>query len=248
MITKRSPLLPNPPISVTSLIRVLCIDDHAILIDGLKAQFAIEGRIQVIGSLSSAANLLEEVAHLHPDVVILDVEMPGPDVFQTAETMQSLHPEQRFVFLSAHLRDGYLAAAYRCGAWGYFTKGDDLQVIVDGIVELARSTAGTFVMGPTVRARYAGAAPCRIGTSHRRTRDHVDASPRPPVPLQSLTAREVQVLRLIGTGLSRNQIASELYRSVKTIDGHQERMMAKLNIHSRVELMRFAIREGLAEA
>ena len=210
---------------------VLCVDDHAVLVEGLKAQFAIEGGIRVVGRLPSAEKLLEEVARLKPDVVLLDIEMPGPDVFEMADRLRHLHPKLRFVFLSAHIRDGYLAAAYKCGAWGYFAKGDELEDITAGIKELARSTAGTFVMGPKVRQRCAAA--------HRA---------RPAIPLDTLTAREVEVLRLIGKGLSRVEIAKELSRSAKTVDGHQERIMKKLGIESRTELMRFAIREGFAEA
>src|SRR5690606_18445747 len=168
--------------------------------------------------------------------------------FEMADRLRSLHPNQRFVFLSAHIRDGYLSAAYSCGAWGYFAKSYELSDIVDGIKELARSTTGTFVISPKVRQRCTpGAA---TGPGHRAASTHPPAGgeTRPSTPLESLTGREVEVLRLIGKGLSRSEIAQELSRSAKTIDGHQERMMKKLRIESRSDLMRFAIREGLAEA
>jgi DNA-binding NarL/FixJ family response regulator len=222
-------------------VRVLCVDDHAVLVEGLKAQFAIDGRIRVIGQLPTAENLLEEVARLKPDVVLLDIEMPGPDVFEMADRLRHMHPALRFVFLSAHIRDGYLAAAYKCGAWGYFGKGDELEDIVAGILELARSTTGTFVMGPKVRQR--------CGTARAsRPRGIAGEDAGPKTLLDALTTREVEVLRLIGKGLSRAEVAKELCRSSKTVDGHQERIMQKLGVGSRTELMRFAIREGFAEA
>lgn len=228
-------------------IRVLCVDDHALLVEGLKAQFAIEGRIRVVGRLASAEKLLEEVSRLKPDVVLLDIEMPGPDVFEMADRMRHMHPGLRFVFLSAHVRDGYLAAAYKCGAWGYFAKGDDLEDIVAGIKELAGSLAGTFVMGPKVRERCtAGAASPTSRPPPLSVATRSESRPRPP--LESLTGREIEILRLIGKGLSRVEIAKELSRSAKTVDGHQERIMKKLGIDSRSDLVRFAIREGLAEA
>jgi DNA-binding NarL/FixJ family response regulator len=218
---------------------VLCVDDHAVLVEGLKAQFAIDGHIRVVGRLGSADRLIEEVDRLTPDVVLLDIEMPGPDVFEMADRLRHKHPALRFVFLSAHIRDGYLAAAYKCGAWGYFAKGDELEAISAGIMEVARSAAGAFVMGPKVRERCGAArAPGHPGQE----------SPRPSTPLESLTEREIEVLRLIGKGLSRTDIARELSRSAKTVDGHQERMMKKLGVATRADLMRFAIREGLAEA
>jgi len=227
-------------------VRVLCVDDHAVLIEGLKAQFAIDGRIRVVGRLASAEKLLDEVARLKPDVVLLDIEMPGPDVFEMADRMRHQYRELRFVFLSAHIRDGYLAAAYKCGAWGYFAKGDELEDIVAGIYEVARSKGGTFVMGPKVKTLCPTSPNAAPGSGSSRSGTGADA--RPMTHLESLSAREIEVLRLIGKGLSRNDIAAELSRSAKTIDGHQERMMKKLGIGSRPELMRFAIREGLAEA
>jgi DNA-binding NarL/FixJ family response regulator len=225
-----------PPQGSTGSIRVLCVDDHAVLIEGLRAQFAIDGHIQVVGQLSSADKLLDEVERIRPDVVLLDIEMPGADVFETADRLRHKHPDLRFIFLSAHIRDGYLAAAYKCGAWGYFAKGDELVDISSGILEVARSKAGVFVLGPKVRQRCGAARPSSAD------------EPRPQTPLESLTERELEVLRLIGKGLSRTEIATELSRSAKTVDGHQERMMKKLGITSRADLVRFAIREGLAEA
>jgi DNA-binding NarL/FixJ family response regulator len=220
------------------------VDDHAVLVEGLKAKFAVENRIQVVGSLDSAERLLSEVARLDPDVVLLDIEMPGPDVFEMADRLRRQHPGLRFIFLSAHVRDGYLAAAYKCGAWGYFAKGDALDDIVAGIVEVARSTAGTFVMGPKVRARCRPAIP----TPANARRKAQAPPPGPATALASLSAREIEVLRLIGKGLSRVQIAAQLSRSAKTIDRHQDRMLKKLNVSSRAELIRLAIREGFAEA
>jgi DNA-binding NarL/FixJ family response regulator len=225
-------------------VRVLCVDDHAVLVEGLKAQFAIDNQIQCVGYLPSAAKLLDEVTRLKPDVVLLDIEMPGPDVFDMADRLRHLHPDVRFIFLSAHARDGYLAAAYKCGAWGYFAKGDDLADIIGGVREVARSKEGVFVMGPKIRERCQPVKPKSGGRSS--TSQTTDA--RPSTHLEALTPREIEVLRLIGKGLSRNEIAKELSRSAKTIDGHQERLMKKLGIDSRAELMRFAIREGLAEA
>ena len=226
-------------------IRVLCVDDHAVLVEGLKAQFAIDQHIECVGYLPSAAGLLEMVEKLKPDIVMLDIDMPGPDVFETADRLHHLNPDVRFVFLSAHVRDGYLTAAYKSGAWGYFAKGDDLDSIVTGIKEVAANDEGVFVMGPKVRQHC---RPVKAGASASRKDTSDSKNPEPATSLQRLTPREIEILRLIGKGLSRTDIARELSRSAKTIDGHQERIMKKLAIESRTDLMRLAIREGLAEA
>jgi len=226
-------------------VRVLCVDDHAVLVEGLKAQFAIDGRIGVVGRLESAEKLLEEVSRLRPDVVLLDIEMPGPDAFEMADRLRHMHPKVRVVFLSAHIRDAYITAAYKCGAWGYFAKSDELEAIGEGVMAVARSAAGTFVLGPKVQQRC---RPLQTGRSSGTPQTSQGHKERPTTLLESLTDREVEVLRLIGKGLSRGEIAAQLSRSAKTIDGHQDRMMKKLGIDSRAELMRFAIREGIAEA
>jgi two-component system response regulator NreC len=230
----------SAPLERTAGIRLLCVDDHEVLAAGLKAAFAADGMIEVVGWLPSAATLLESAAELKPDVVLLDIEMPGPDAFERADRLRRILPQVRIIFLSAHIREGYIAAAYNCGAHGYFAKGDDLRVIAEGIRTAAHLVAGKgaaheFLMGPKVRERC---------LAPRGT--HSDATPT--THLATLSERELEILRLIGKGVSRNGIAKELSRSAKTIDGHQEHIMNKLGIDSRAELMRFAIREGLAEA
>jgi DNA-binding NarL/FixJ family response regulator len=224
------------------------VDDHAVLVEGLKAHFGIEGRIGVVGWLPSAEHLIDEIEKLRPppDVVLLDIEMPGPDAFEVADRLHRQFPRVRVIFLSAHIRDGYIAAAYKCGAWGYFAKSDDPDDIAAGVATVAQNSAGTFVMGPKVQRHCRPIPPRATGAAREGGTASTDAEPG--TPLGSLTGREVEVLRLIGRGLSRNDIAAELCRSAKTIDGHQERVMKKLGIATRTELMRFAIREGLAEA
>ncbi len=236
---RHAPLRLSDPASAG--VRVLCVDDHAVLVEGLRAQFALDGAIQIAGRLPTAERLIEEVASLRPDVVLLDIEMPGPDVFEIADRLRHMHPGLRFVFLSAHVRDAYLAAAFKCGAWGYFAKSDEPEEIAAGIKEVARSTSGTFVMGAKVRQHC-------VQPSHGAGPPVMREDPQPHTPIEALTSREMEVLRLIGKGLSRVEIGKEMSRSAKTIDGHQERMIKKLGVRSRADLMRLAIREGFAEA
>lgn len=203
---------------------VLCVDDHALVLEGLKVQFSITGRIQVVGTLPNANGLTEEIRRLRPDIVILDIEMPGADIFEIAARIQRQNPDQRFILLSAHVRDSYLSAAYRCGAWGYLSKNDDPAEIERLIIEVAKSRKGGFVMSTHVRTRCMG---------DRNASSWLNASPAPAAVhtvSETLTDREIEIIRLIGKGLSRGDIARELCRSVKTVDGHQERIMKKLGI------------------
>ncbi len=216
------------------VIRVLCVDDHAFLVEGLRARFAADPLVKFAGRLATADGLVEEVKRLQPDVVLLDVEMPGVDAFEAADDVRRRCPESRVVFLSAHVRDHYVSAAFKAGAYGYFSKSDEPDAIIQGIKSAAR---GEFAFGPRVAQR------CGPVKSHARGQE----SP-PTARLDVLTEREKEILRLIGRGMARAEIATSLCRSAKTIDGHRERIMKKLDIHTGPELVRFAIREGLAEA
>jgi|GEM_PF-94470 len=229
-------------------IKVLCVDDHAVLIEGLRAQFGITGRLTIVGSLPSAARLVDEVRRLEPDVVLLDVEMPGPDAFETADRLHRAFPRVRTIVLSAHVRDSYISAGHAAGVSGYFSKGEELSEIVEGIIAVVQSRPGSMTLGRKVSERC---RPAVQGASQNGGGQHAgtgDAPAAPKTMVSSLSKREAEVLRLIGKGLSRSQIAVQLSRSVKTIDGHQERMMRKLEITTRSDLMRLAIREGFAEA
>lgn len=242
-----APVVPAVRSRSNTTLRVMCVDDHVVLVEGLRALFAIDGSIEIVGRLASASRLVEEAGRLHPDVVVLDIEMPGPDAFEMADRLRRQHPDVRVLVLSAHVRDAFISSSFRAGVSAYFAKSDTLEDIVRGIHEVARGGAGAFVLGPKVRERcrpqldralLEGGAPGTDGP----------AAAAPRTLLDTLTPREEEILRLIGKGLSRTQIAAELCRSAKTVDAHQSRMMKKLGIDARADLMRFAIREGLAQA
>lgn len=216
-------------------IRVLCVDDHEFLIAGLRARFELESDIELVGSLNSAQRLLILAQELRPNIILLDIEMPGPDPFEAAQDVHRILPDTRVIILSAYIRDHYISEALKAGAFGYFSKSDNTDEIIGGIRRVARH--GEFALGPKIKAR------CKLVDSVRGS-----VISLPKTRLESLSPREQEVLRLIGRGMARTQIAETLCRSAKTIDGHREKIMEKLDIHDRGELVRFAIREGLVEA
>jgi DNA-binding NarL/FixJ family response regulator len=215
----------------SSPFRVLCVDDHAVLVEGLRAKIGLDRDLEFVGHLPTADGLVAEVRRTRPHVVVLDIEMPGPDPFEAAQDVRQQCPDVRVVFLSAYVKDRFLDAAFQSGAWGYLYKGDDLDSIITGIRNVAR---GEFVMGPRIVERSEK-------PSASTSRD-VRAS-----KLNTLTPRELHVLTMIGRGLSRNEIAKLTHRSVKTIDTHRAAIMEKLDIHDRTELALFTVREGLVE-
>ena len=215
-------------------LRVLCVDDHPVLVEGIRARLKLESKLELVGELASADNLVAETKKCKPDIVLMDVAMPGLDPFVAATDLRRHCPEVKTVFLSAHIRDHYLDAAFRAGAWGYLYKGDDIEEIVQAIPRVAR---GEYVFSSRVleRVRVLGVAD-RPGAQRRSSK------------LDTLTPTELQVLRLIGQGLSRTRIAQTLHRSVKTVDTHRAAIMKKLDIHGRTELAVFAAREGLVDS
>jgi DNA-binding NarL/FixJ family response regulator len=231
---------------------VLCVDDHPMVFEGLEAEFQIRGDVEIVGRLKTAARLVDEVRRLRPCVVVLDIEMPGPDAFEAADRLRRAHPQVRVLVLTAYIRGVYLSAALAAGAGAYYCKADNPTDIANGIRSLARRPPEAFLLGPQVALDYLMAP--TSGTAHEGagTGGGDGVAPRPwehpqASPVDSLSSREVQVLRLVGQGFSRTQIAAQLCRSVRTVDGHEGRMLRKLGIKSRVGLMHFAIREGLAD-
>ena len=217
-----------------SPVRILCVDDHAFLVEGMKTRLGLERDLDVVGWIESAETLLAEVGQTKPDIVLLDIEMPGPDPFEVMADLQRRHPDVQVIMFSAYIRDHYIDAAMKAGAWGYCSKSDSPDSVVEAIRKVR---AGAFAFGPKVLER------CQVDPGAGGQR-----AARPASKLDRLTPREVQILRMIGKGMSRVKIAQAIHRSPKTIDNHRAALMEKLGIHDRVELARYALREGLTEA
>ncbi len=214
--------------------RVMCVDDHGFLIEGLRARIALEPTMEFVGSLGTLEGLHAEIGRLEPDILLVDVEIPGPDVFLVISDLRRSRPGLRVVVLSAHVRDRYIDSAISSGARGYLAKTEDPTAIIDGLRRVMR---GEFAFSPDVISRV----------NHHRSASTVEEMPKPSSRLGTLTPREHQILRMIGQGQSRTEIARMIHRSPKTVDAHRAAIMEKLGIHDRVELARYAIREGLVE-
>ena len=206
----------------TSPIRVFCVDDHAFLVAGLRALLEAEPDMEFAGRAENADDLVAHVQEAAADIVLMDIEMPGADRFEAIYELRRCCPEVRTILLSAHVRDKYLDSAFAAGAWGYLTKGDSPDKVIEGIRKVAN---GETAVSSAVMARQ-----------------EQDSS-----KLTLLTDREKQILRMIANGMSRTVIADRLCRSPMTIDNHRKSILKKLGIHDRVELVRYAIAEGLGE-
>lgn len=213
--------------------RVLCVDDHDFIVEGLKRRIDLEQGIECVGHIATADDLVSEVDQNRAQVVLLDIDMPGRDPFEAMADLRRASPDVRVIILTAYVRDQYVDTAFDNGAWGYFSKSDPPEDVIDGIRRVSR---GEYAFGRSVMERVE--APGRDG--HSTSRQIVSK-------LQSLTPREREVLAMIGKGMSRADIARVLHRSIKTIDAHHTSIMKKVDIHDRAELAIYAVREGLVQ-
>jgi DNA-binding NarL/FixJ family response regulator len=213
-------------------IRVLLVDDHTLVRTALADLLSNEPDITVTNNVPTADVAVKKAAEDKPGVVLMDIDMPGRDCFDAAERIAAICPECCTVFLSAHVQDHYIGRALKVKARGYITKSETPEKVVAAIREVA---AGGSYFSKNVRDR--------IVIDERGVRLKDKLHPR----IAELTPREVEVLRYIAGGNGKKEISQFMHISVKTVDHHTTRLMNKLDIHDRVGLARFAIREGLIE-
>lgn len=214
-------------------ISVLLVDDHALVLSMLRDRLDGERDITVVAAVGSATEALEEATRTKPDVVVMDIDMPGMDCFGAVRTIRATCPETRTIFLSSFFNDAYIDQALMVDAAGYLTKGEPPGVLIEAIRAVK---AGQH--------RFSAEVTSRIVVQHGGIRHARKGQSR----ASTLSGRELEIVRYVAHGLSQKQIARVTHRSKKTIHKHCNNIMAKLDIHDRVELARFAIREGLAEA
>ncbi len=212
-----------------SKIRLLLVDDHQIVRAGLRMLFLAEEDMEIVGEVSSGDEALQSVRELKPDVVIMDVAMPGMSGIEATRRIKEVSPDTAVLALTMYEDEQYFFEMLNAGASGYIPKRaapDDLvsaiRVISQGNVFL-HSTLAKFLV-----------------------KDFLDQAEPGPAPVaEELTPREREVLTYIAEGYTNREIAEALVISVKTVDRHRENIMQKLNLHSRVELVKYAIEKGL---
>ena len=213
-------------------IKILVVDDHALVRGALCERLEKEPLFSVVCAAGTAGEAIEKVAQNNPDVVLMDIDMPGLNCFDAARRIADLQPETRIIFLSGFFSDRYIEQALAVRARGYLTKRETPEAVVAAIREVA---AGGACFSEEVRSRI-------VIDSRGATLAGEETS-----RVSTLTPRELEILRYIARGLAKKEIANIMHISVKTVDRHSVNLMSKLDIHDRVELARFAIREGLAE-
>jgi two-component system, NarL family, response regulator NreC len=209
-------------------IRVLIVDDHAVVRTGLRRVIDAEGDIETVAEAPDAERAIFEAIESKPDVVLLDVMMPGKSGIEALPSLLQAVPDARVLILSMQDDPQYVREAFEAGASGYVLKEAADTEVVDAIRAVA---AGEQYVHPALGARLVAA----------------DAEARRRADSDPLSDREREVLRLLALGHTNQEIASMLFISVRTAETHRAHIMSKLGLGSRAELVRHALAEGLLE-
>jgi len=211
-------------------IRVLIADDHGLMRAGVRALLQATDDIQVVGEAEDGNEAVSEVRRLDPDVVLMDVAMPGLGGLEATLLIRKEKHEVKIVVLTQYDDREYVSRFLKAGVSGYVLKKAAASELVAAIRAVVR---GGLVLDPEI-AREA------VETNGRK------ASPEQVEdPYETLTDREKEVLKLVAEGSSNKEVAATLGISVKTAMAHREHLMEKLDVHSRTELIRFALRRGV---
>ena len=217
-------------------VRLLVVDDHPVVRSGIVGMLFGEPDLQVVGQAADGAEAIALTAELVPDVILMDLRMPGLDGVEATRRISARPDAPRVVVLTTYDTDGDILRAVEAGAIGYLLKDSPREDILAAVLSAA---VGRSTLSPAVTTRLVGAA--------RGTRRGPDGSPcRAEAPV-SLSPRERQVLQAASRGLSNNQIGAELYITEATVKTHLLRAYAKLGVDSRTAAVTEALRRGLLE-
>lgn len=213
---------------MSNRIRVVIVDDHAILREGIRALLQLHPDIEVVGEGADGQQALEVVEKLDPDVLLMDIAMPGLGGIEATIELKKLGRRAKVLILSQYEDREYVRRLLKAGVSGYVLKKSAGSELANAVRAVHR---GGLVLDPEVaRTAMAEAGP---------------AAPGQADPYESLTDREKQVLKLVAEGRSNKEVADVLGISVKTAMSHREHVMEKLGVHNRTELVRFAIKKGV---
>jgi DNA-binding NarL/FixJ family response regulator len=213
----------------TQVVRVLIADDQTLFRSGLAKLLEDDPRVQIVGQASDGADAIARAAALKPDVVLMDLKMPNVDGIEATRKIASEHPETKVLVLTTFDADSYVLQALRAGASGYVLKDSQPSAIISSILAVM---SGERVMASAVA---------------NRVLDMVTGTTTPKEFYDGLTAREVEIIKLLAIGQANKQIAYKLHISEKTVRNHVSNTYEKLGIYDRSQAVLYAVRKGLVE-
>jgi two-component system response regulator NreC len=208
--------------SSNELVRIVLADDHPVVRSGLRLLLDGEPDFEVVAEAGDAESAVRYVRGHHPDVLVLDLNMPGGSSLKSIPALRQASPDTEIVVLTMHEEPAFAREALGAGALGYVLKESAGEELVEAV---RRAAIGESYLNPGLGARI--------------------ASEPPPGPPDDLSEREVDVLRLIALGHTNVEIAAQLFLSVRTVETHRSHIQQKLRLATRAELVRYALERGL---
>lgn len=209
-------------------IQVLIADDHVVLREGICFLLEAESEVEVVGQANDGAEAWEKAMLLRPDVILMDITMPGMSGLEATHRLRSALPETRILVLTMHEGEEFFFRMLQAGASGYVLKGASYSELLNAIQSVHR---GGVYLYPTM--------------AEKLLVDYLNRPSSEQSSYSDLTPREREILTLIAEGLTQREIASKLSISVNTVQTHRQNLMDKLDLHNKTELIKYAIRKGL---
>ncbi len=207
-------------------IKILVVDDHAVMRDGIRALLAVHDDFEIVGEASEGKEAIDKVLELAPDVVIMDIAMSGLDGLEATRCIVTKNQKVKIIILTQHNNKEYTLSAIKAGAIGFVPKRAVSSELISAI--RAVQHGDSFL--------YPSAATALIQDYLHQVVEE---------PFDRLTSREREIFKLIAEGHTSREIADMLFISLKTVLGHRTKTMKKLDLHNRTELIKYAIRKGL---
>jgi two-component system response regulator NreC len=211
-------------------IRVMLTDDHTLFRQGIRTLLDAESDIEIVGEAANGTESVDKIGPLRPDIVLMDIGMPGLSSFEAARQIKKIRPETKVLFLTMYDDEDYLVECMEVGGSGYVLKDSPTQQLLLAIRDIYR---GGSYLSPKMLSQLVDDFRSRIKSTSRQPR------------FATLTPREKEVLKFLAEGDSVKEIAQHLNLSVKTIEAHKFNLMRKLDIHNKAQLVQYAIQKKI---
>ena len=210
-------------------IKVLITDDHAIVREGLQAILSVQPDIEVVGEATNGEESVKKAKELQPDIILMDITMPRMNGLEATREIKKQNPEMKILVLTMHEEDDYFYRILEAGASGYFIKGGSFNELITALRVVWHGDVFIYpTMAKKLLVNYLEGV---------KSGQEVEG-------YKKLTEREQEILRFVADGLTNQEIAEKLFISPTTVQTHRAHMMAKLGLHNRTELIKYAIRHG----
>ncbi|MEI6766701.1 MAG: response regulator transcription factor [Bacteroidota bacterium] len=215
-------------------IKIILVEDHQIVRDGIKALLTDIPNIEIVGEVADHIELYEKLTHELPDVIIMDISLPGMSGIELTRQLGETHPSIKVLMLSMYTSEDFIFNSLKSGARGYLPKNTTRRELVEAIETISRGEEFfSDSISSIILKSYI--------TKAKSTDQQAEKTE------EKLTNREIEILKLFASSLSNQEIADKLFISVRTVESHKNHIMQKLELKSTVDLIKFAIRNKLVE-